>query len=303
MFENLYRHDGWGIGLIHAPVSALLASHCPAVDWLRLDVGAGFAADPFLIENGGKQYCFFEELPYATNRGHISYAVIGEDDAGRLPVRRAIVADHHLSYPFLIRYRDEIFCIPEGAQSGRTVAYVADDFPNGWRERHTLIDDFPAVDPTIFEHDGRWWLLATDGRAGWNTALHVFYADDMLGQWTAHPGNPVKVGATGTRPAGRPFSVDGVLYRPAQDCGPRYGARLIVNEILELTPERFAERAVSTIAPRTHGPYADGMHTANASGGVIVVDGNHLHFEPLQALRAIRDKARHIAAAAGVRSG
>jgi hypothetical protein len=285
MLETLYRHDGWAIGLTTGGAGALLAGGIPKVEWLRLHDRRGFAADPFLIEEGGRRFCFFEALPYATNRGKICYA---ELDAahGRPQIHDAIVAPFHLSYPYLLRHDGEIVCIPEAGESGRVTAYAARDFPDGWYQRHTLIEGFAGIDPTIFRHQGRWWMLATDGRAHWNSELHAWYADELFGSWRPHPQNPVKRGLDGTRPAGRPFEVNGRLYRPAQDCTLRYGRRLIINELLELSPDGFSERAVSIVEPEPEGPFADGLHTANVCGDLVVLDGNHLHFEPRQAVRA-----------------
>jgi len=295
MFEGLYRHDGWNVGVIRAPLSALVAGGTPPIAWLPLANGRGFAADPFLIDADGARFCFFEWLPYATDRGRICYARIDDGAAGPPRPCDAIVAPHHLSYPYLVRHGSEIVCIPEAGESGRVTAYAARAFPDGWYAKQILIDDFPAIDGTFFEHDGRWWMLATDRRAGINSDLHVWYADDLFGNWQPHRANPVKRDLAGTRPAGRPFGLDGRLYRPAQDCTLRYGRRLIVNEILELSPERFSERAVSIVEPDPAGPYADGLHTANAAGDAIAVDGNRLHFVPQQAARALARRARRLA--------
>jgi hypothetical protein len=290
MFEGLYRHDGWDVGLIRAPVASLLAGGTPHIAWLGLGGRHGFAADPFLIAEAGTLYCFFESLPYATDRGKICYAVI--EGSAAVHVADAIVEPYHLSYPYLLRYGGELVCIPEAGESGSVSAYVARSFPDGWERRHTLIAGFPGIDNTVFEHDGRWWLLATDGRAGTNSDLHVFYADDLFGRWQPHRANPVKRDARGTRPAGRPFRVDGRLYRPAQDCTSRYGGRLILNEIVELSTDRFSERLHAVLEPDPHGPFPAGLHTANAADGAIAVDGNRLHFVPRQAARAVTRKFR-----------
>jgi hypothetical protein len=295
MFESLYRHDGWGIGLIRADASVLLAGGTPPIEWLPIDRRHGFAADPFLIEENGVLLCFFEALSYATDRGKICYVRIGEGDRRGLAVHVAIDAPYHLSYPYLLRHEGEILCIPEAGASGRVSVFAARSFPNDWYEKCTLIDGFAGIDPTIFEHDGRWWMLATDGRSGWNAELHIWYADDLFGHWRPHAGNPVKRGLAGTRPGGRPFSVEGRLYRPAQDCTVRYGRRLVINEILELSLQRFVEQTVSSVEPDQRGPFPDGLHTANACGPVIAVDGNRLHFVPQQAARALVKRAKRFA--------
>lgn len=273
--------------------NALLGA-TPPVEWLRIDGRHAFAADPFLIEDAGRLYCFFESLPYATGRGKICFVEIGEAHAGSLTVHDAIVEPYHLSYPYLLRHEGEVLCIPEAGASGRISAYAARAFPHDWYEKRTLIGNFAGVDSSVFEHAGRWWMLTTDGRSGWNDALHLFYADALFGEWMPHPQNPVVRGLAGTRPGGRPFVAGGRLYRPAQDCSARYGGRLIVNEIVELTTDRFAERAVNVLEPVANGPFPDGLHTANVCGEVIAVDGNRLHFEWRQAARAVTRRARKI---------
>lgn len=293
MFASLLRHDGWNVGLVQAGARALLAGGTPDVAWLRLDAGRAFAADPFLVEDGERTYCFFELLPYASNCGRICYVELDARGAAS-PVRDAIVEPHHLSYPYVFRYGGEWLCVPEAWESGCVQAYVARAFPDGWTRAQVLLEDFAGVDNTLFEHDGRWWLLNGDGRASANTELYCWYARSPLGPWTPHAANPVKRGAAGTRCAGRPFTVDGVLYRPAQDCTERYGARLIVNQIVELTPERFTERAVSVVEPDPGGPYPHGLHTANTCGERTIVDGNRLHFVPEHVPRAIAARWRKL---------
>ena len=295
MFESIYRHDGWSIGLMRGGATALLAD-TPAIEWLPIDGRNAFAADPFLIEEDGRLWCFFEALPYASDRGKICYVDVHEAHTGRLTVRDAIVAPFHLSYPFLLRHDGEILCIPEANESGRITVYAAHDFPGGWTEKCTLIDDFAGVDSTFFHHEDRWWLFATDGRSGWNDALHIWYADTLFGTWRRHARNPVKRGLAGTRPGGRPFVSGGRLYRPAQDCSARYGGALIVNEIVTLSPEQFEERPVNTLAPDRDGPYPDGLHTANVCGDVIAVDGNRFHCVPRQGVRAIARRLRRLLA-------
>lgn len=287
MLTTLYRHDGWNVGLIRAGSTALLAGGIPSIEWLRLDEERAFAADPFLIEEGGTLYCFFESLPYATNRGKICYVALDASGTATLPVHDAIVEPYHLSYPYLIRHEGNIVCVPEAGESGRVSAYTARSFPGGWVRTHTLIENFAGVDNTIFEHDGRWWMLATDARSGTNSDLLLWHADTLFGEWRPHRANPVKRDLAGSRPGGRPFIIDGRLYRPAQDCTLRYGRRLIVNEILELSTDRFVERAVSALEPDPAGRYSAGLHTANGCGELTVVDGNRLHLQPRQAVRAL----------------
>lgn len=64
--------------------------------WLQSPKGR-FYADPFLIENGGKVWVFFEDYDYATRRGRISAAELHESGLGQ-PVS-VLEKPYHLSYP------------------------------------------------------------------------------------------------------------------------------------------------------------------------------------------------------------
>jgi hypothetical protein len=282
----MYRHDGWGLGLLRAPIESLLdARPAKTIEWLPVARGHTFFADPFAIEQTGTRYCFFEELPYRSNRGKISFFALDGPDA--LTPYEALSLPYHLSYPFLLRHEGEILCIPEASASGRVAAYSARDFPHGWRERATLLENFPGVDPTLFEHEGRWWLFCTDGKQGWNADLYAWHAEDPFATWHPHARNPIKRDLAGSRPAGTPFRANGRLYRPGQNCADHYGAGVIFNEILELSPLHFREERVAVLEPVAGGPYPDGLHTVSACGDITVVDGNRLYFEPFQAVRTL----------------
>lgn len=136
----------------------------------------------------------------------------------------------------------------------------------------TLLDCFPAVDPTIVYHEGRWWLFCTHREQENQTELHVFYADHWRGPWQPHLLNPVKSDARSSRPAGTPFAIDGSLYRPAQDCSRRYGGGIAINRIAELTPTRFREERVLSLGPDPSWPWPDGLHTLNAIDDLIIID-------------------------------
>ena len=63
-----------------------------------------FWADPFPVADRNRHFVFVEELPYATNKGHIS--VLELDRGGALQsVERVLETAHHLSYPFVFEWR------------------------------------------------------------------------------------------------------------------------------------------------------------------------------------------------------
>ena len=106
--RRLVVSDGhWRVGLRRrapgeAPFAGLDRLDDPSWRWLKDDRRRYFA-DPFLFEEGGVDYVFCEEFPYATGKGVIS--VFAVDDAGN-PGSPSVVLErpYHLSYPFVFRH-------------------------------------------------------------------------------------------------------------------------------------------------------------------------------------------------------
>jgi hypothetical protein len=196
----------------------------------------------------------------------------------------------HMSYPYIIEHDGQWLCIPETHQAKEVALYTAEHFPIQWRKLCTLIRDVEVVDATLFRFQDTWWIAAAD--AGLNSPsadLFLWFAKDLLGPWLAHSGNPVKTDVRSARPAGTPFIVDGILYRPTMDCSETYGGRVIINRVITLTPNSFDEVPVATIEPDRNGPYPDGLHTLSAAGDLTLVDGKRMLFVPAEFRRTLRN--------------
>ena len=203
------------------------------------DAKAEFVADPFWIEAGGKNYLFVEVLNEANDQGDLAVAVSTD---GEHWTYEGIVLDEpfHLSYPQVFESEGAYYMIPETGQASQLRLYKAVDVPKKWAFVGKLMDG-KFYDPTIFRHDGRWWMFAlTDLKGG---RLDLFYADALEGPWQKHPANPIVANDKNkARPAGRVIVDGDHLYRVAQDNEPHYGMSVSVFEITELTPEKYSEQ-------------------------------------------------------------
>ncbi len=185
----------------------------------------------------------------------------------------AIELPTHIAYPYLIKHRSEIYCIPETHQVQEVSIYKAEKFPTRWTKAAPLIENFAGLDATVFQYEDRWWLTCARKDGNPTDKLFVWYASDLLGPWSPHRANPVKRDIRSSRPAGTPFIHDGYLYRPAQDNSTTYGGRILLNRVLKLTPVEFDEEQVAVVEPDKNGPYPDGIHTISALGNITLVDG------------------------------
>jgi len=271
---DVRKRERWTIGLVPMSWRTLLEHEVlPEPTWLIGQPRDRFYADPFPIEITARGVrVLAEDYRFETGRGHIVELDIARDGAIR-SVRDAIIPVGHTSYPFLLRSGERLLCVPEAAWRDGVLNYELDPTTDKWQPHGELLKGFAAADPTLLEHDGRWWLFCTNRREEGRTELHVFSAADLRGPWEPHPQNPVKSDARSSRPAGACVTIGGTLYRPAQNCARRYGGGITVNRVIELTRRRFREEPILGIEASPTWQWPHGIHTINAVGDLFIVDG------------------------------
>jgi hypothetical protein len=274
--RDWFRRQRWTIGVVPSSIDDVLQRGAlPEPAWLEGQPGDRFYADPFPIGgDDGRVELLVEEYRYGSRQKLLTQIEVTR--AGELiAARRATGLPRHASYPFVLRPdgRDgELLCIPETFRDARVAAYQKNG-DDSWRLCAELLSGFPAVDPTIVQHAGRWWMFCMKQGEEDQTELYAFFADDWRGPWAPHMLNPVKSDTRSSRPAGRFIHIDGRLYRPAQNCAARYGGGITVNRVLELTPSGFREEPVTSFEPVAGSRWPDGLHTINSIGSTTIVDG------------------------------
>jgi len=273
MVAPLRRSRGywhWNVALLRADDPAALADFDPAAYRpLQVDPEV-FYADPFVAERGGRHYLFAEACPYATGKGVIVCAEVADGSPG--PFRTVLERPWHLSYPYVFDLGGQTYLMPESGARGGVDIFRAIDFPDRWELERTLLEKVPLVDSTLFEHQGRLWLLAgvgTPGGSDWDE-LFAWHAPALEGPWTAHARNPIKSDCRSARPGGRPLRIGGRLIRPAQRCEQAYGEALVWLEISELTPDSFEEAVAAEW--RMDGQGRSGPHCADLAGALRALD-------------------------------
>lgn len=243
-----------------------------------------FWADPHVLERDGRYWVFIEEFPYRIGKGHIS--VLEFDGKGR-PVdttpREVLSRPYHLSYPFLFEYGGELFMLPETIANRTVEVYRCVEFPGRWELHATLMQDVDAVDATLFEHGGRWWMFVAmreSPGASTHDELFLFHAEHPLSdRWTPHPRNPIVSDVRRARPAGPLFRKDGAIFRPAQDCSRHYGYGLRMHEVRRLDEAEYEEVEVGRLEPR----WRRGLtctHSFAHAGRLTVIDARHMRLRP-----------------------
>jgi hypothetical protein len=276
--DSLVWREQWNIGIVQLPIHAFLDTDVkPVIQWLPPGPRSRYLADPFGLCRDAHMSILVEEYEYRSERGHISVVQISPD-AVVSPPRPIIVLPEHISYPYLFEHDGTHYCVPEVHHADEIRLFRAEQFPERWVVVATLVRGFAAVDPTVFRHEGRWWLFCTNARAGASLKLYAWHASNPMGPWTPHTGNPIKCDVRSSRPAGTPFVHRGQLYRPAQDCSRTYGGAVSINRVVRLTPSEFAEEQVRVVEPDPAGPWPLGLHTLSSAGEITFVDGKRRLF-------------------------
>ena len=286
--QELRRHEEWNIGVLYQPIASLLGEK-PSLNvrWIPSPSKGAYRADPFgYMGADGQLNVLYEKYDYATGTGSIGRIRPKRDNI--LKRSRTMLNDgSHFSYPYIVERDGSVYVIPENAASGRVDRYRVNEANEALEFVDTLLDE-PLYDPTLFEHEGRWWLFGTKSPLT-NVALYAYFSDTPFGPFAPHAMNPIKMDVRSARPAGTPFVHEGALYRPGQDSSITYGRRIALNRVHELTPTAFREEVVRFVGP-IKGSYAQGMHTLCALGPITLVDGKRWTFSSAQEKRVRRRK-------------
>lgn len=275
---RLFETTEWNVGLVGALPRRLLEPGPLEIRWLPQPAPGTFIADPFIVERNDRRVVFVEQYSNERNRGVIEALELNARDE---VIRRETIIDlpSHLSYPYPLEIDGALYLVPESSSINEVGSFRCVEFPWRWERATALFPSFDGIDVTLFDHDGRWWAMCTRVSGGSTLALYAYHADSPRGPWREHLLNPIVVDVTRARPAGQPFTIDGVLYRPGQSSADSYGCGLAVVRIDELSPSRYRETVVRRIDLSGHGRWGDGSHTLSFANGTIAIDGKRVYHD------------------------
>src|SRR4030042_246980 len=207
------------------------------------DITAIYVADPFMVKEGSTWYMFFEVVEFnkKSYKGVIGLAV--SNDALHWTYKQVVLREpFHLSYPYVFKWNDDYYMIPESGKANSVRLYKAVDFPTKWQFSKTFLQGEVFLDSSILYYGGKWWLFTANPT---NAILKLYYSDKLEGPWIKHPKSPIINGdANIARPGGRVLLYEGRIIRYAQDDDPTYGNQVRAFEITELTTTSYEEKEV-----------------------------------------------------------
>jgi hypothetical protein len=258
----------------------------PEIKWLPLRSFRKFQADPFIVSLEDESInIVLEEFAYKDHYARIALLTL-DKSFGKIGYKNLLDTKSHISYPFVFSENDKIYLFPEAKRSGKLSCYEFHPEPaNLSFVKHVL--EVPLVDATIIKHNDSYWIFGSSFREDKKYELFVYFSDNLLGPYTAHSANPVKVGFDGIRSAGAFFVVDGCIYRPTQNCEIEYGDSITINKVTQLNKANIIEEPymkISISRNNSHNRKLHTIHTINIKGDFIVVDGKYWTFSPFYKL-------------------
>tara|TARA_Y100000816_G_scaffold291741_1_gene284125 strand:- start:513 stop:1403 length:891 start_codon:yes stop_codon:yes gene_type:complete len=237
-------------------------------------------ADPFFIKENSSYYIFFEEKIFH-DKGNIFCLEVFKDGSYTKP-KLILSKSFHLSYPFIIKIKENFFMIPESIENKTIDIYKCDYFPYSWSKYKTIFNNINAVDPTIFFYNNTYWLFVNlkskNSNSTWEE-LHLFYSDDLFSvSWTSHPLNPIINDIRYSRPAGNIFKLNNKIIRPSQNSKIHYGHNIELREIITLNKLNYEEVSYSSILPDWKNNIIS-THTINSNDEFSVIDAQYLRYK------------------------
>ncbi|MCF8044281.1 MAG: hypothetical protein K9J83_00370 [Desulfarculaceae bacterium] len=228
------------------------------------DADASFVADPFMIRHKSLWYMFFE-VDVRRKEGNIGKIGLATSPDGlEWQYEQIVLAEeHHLSYPYIFKSKNDIYMVPETRSIRSVNLYKAVDFPYKWKFLQTMIKGRRFADNTFFRFGGLWWLFTDSG----NATLRLYYAEGLFSaKWKEHRKSPVvRKDNSMARPGGRVVMHNGKPVRLAQDGLSGYGSGVRGFEIEILSRSDYREREIPgpVIGASGVGWNRSGMHTVD----------------------------------------
>ena len=207
----------------------------------------------FVVTQDGRTVCFVEDYSFAEGIGSIS-AIELFSDKKYIEIGSVIKDPFHMSFPYIFRYKDDLFIMPETNESNSIRVYKCDEFPDKWSFHKEIMNGMRAADSMVFEVGGKWWLLTniSDIENGdLHSRLMAFYSDSPLSSnWTPHQLNPIVFDSNIARNGGLLYTENKELVRVRQ-CQKfdSYGDELSLAKI-NITVDSYSEETIARVTPK-----------------------------------------------------
>lgn len=248
-----------------------------------------WAADPFIIEEDGKVYIFAELFNVLKWKADVAYCIY---EKGKFSRWQTIISEaHHFSFPYIFKYNNEFYIMPETGKVNELSLYKAVEFPGKWQKVHILSQEGNFAD-SVFVDDDR-ILTYYNKEKVLNIALLLRKNDRFyLAEYKEDVNSDL-------RPAGKIFNMNGETIRPTQEGKRFYGEAIIFNKLsfssnnaLPKEEPIFKLEAKDISVSRKNNYKITGIHTYNFSENYEVIDFQYNRFNLLDIIKRLQLKLK-----------
>lgn len=276
MMFNKYSDVGWVLAIRKQEDQILINQEKNKKFSIIKNPWRYWCADPFLFNNQDEEYIFCEAYDILKEKGVIAYRKIRSGKVTKLKV--CLECDWHLSYPYVFKYNNEVYMVPETSAIDQVILYKAINFPDKWEKCGVLLDNKTACDTNFIERDGMLYMftLIFD-----KTSSKYVYDKLYMYYWTGTcfqpcQKEPVLKDACIARNGGKFVICNEDTYRVSQNCCNGYGNNIVISKVDSLDKTNYSEHIVKEIYPSDINLNAkniyDGIHTYNLDGKYEIID-------------------------------
>ena len=230
-------------------------------------------ADPFVVKKKKNHYIFFEDFSLKKRKGSISCIKINQQNK-RKYFKDVVNENFHLSFPFIFKYNQKYFMIPESRKNNSLRLYKCIKFPNKWKFYKQIIKNINCVDPVIFKWNNNWILLTSkpENEFLYNRLYAYTSKNPISDNWKPLTSGPVIKSNILGRNAGLVQESNKKIYRISQAYLPgNYGAYISVNKVLNIFKNKYSEKKIKNIFPFSKKNIKN-IHTLNYVKNFTVFD-------------------------------
>ncbi len=231
-----------------------------------------FFADPFIVSNkSNKVSIAIEDFSFIDGA---KISEINYNKKNNTYKKKILLKGKHFSYPFIMKDNSKIYFLPEMSEEKQNLIFFKSK--KFLKPIKNYLYGDKVIDPTIVKYKKIYWLFCSLKGHLENKNLYLYYSDDLLDNWIAHPKNPVIKNKNSARPAGSIIKHNNNLYRPSQDSAEGYGSQLYINLIKKLSKTEYSEVKLFNIKPY-HKNY-NGIHHISYKNNYFVFDQKYTVF-------------------------
>ena len=280
----------WRIGIVENSLERIVNGEELRVQWPSNPFHDRWFADPFVLSVDGDEVTLLvEDYRYAEGQGRISRIIV-DRKRGAIVSCKTILRGGHYSFPAILRENGKVYLYPEQSRQGKLELYEYCPKTQTCESVQTLSEE-PLTDAIIYkgviystrlpEPNGKRlkmfkWpsavqssIAASQRSSAFGDSKQLHCVQDAnalnLELETLNQTKTYVFGECIARNAGDFFEVDGVTYRPAQECNRWYGNALSI--------QKFVDGAFTEVRR------IPGMHTLNSFQGVTVADRKVFPFQ------------------------